>query len=207
MKLARASRQQELQITVRPEFKVGKNCMARNAYGAIVEQLACSALKLDHIEIDGSKDVCFDAERNGIFYEIKSCHKNSKVVVYDFRLNKELNTGKHVFYVIVLHKVKGAKTSHELWQMFQNTELEMHVLPIYTIERICSSLPLCFVKNTWKLDQRYGYNRKGYRDGYYNIPTKAIRQISTDKVTRNFKLHGMQFQAQIHVVQNNLIQS
>lgn len=157
-----------------PSFRIIKNAQARNAYGLVAQEIVCATLGLQSIPINGNCSVCFDAEKNNVFYEIKSCKRSGKVVVYDWRLRKEKATGVELHYAILLHNVKGSDGTH-LMEEFSASNLALLVVKHSTILALAAKESLCQLKRN-SVDPRCGYSRKGYSEGYRNIPGVNIRE-------------------------------
>jgi hypothetical protein len=200
--IARASAQQQL-LDVPPRYKIGNNANARNAYGAAAQEIACAALGLSPIPINGKCAVCFDAETDKAFFEIKSVKRSGKVVVYDWRMTKESEAavelardeGKALFYAIVIHGVKGCRDGADLIRQFALAGVEILVVSAWwvyvlakheTQQRILS-------EKTRKSPGAMGYNRKGYCDGYRNIPINKIRSYATRGREISMTLHNVAF--------------
>lgn len=181
MKVARAGMQLSLFPHLRPSYVITTNAHARNAYGQAVQEIVCAALGLDPIAIDGSKEVCFDAERDGVFYEIKSVHRHGKLVIYDWRMEKEARAGVTLVYALLVHSVRGARTSDNMWHQFQSLPLELWTLPYQVVHEVALRCPLSKIKASWNGDPRNGYNRKGYRNGYRNLGLSSIRGLMVER--------------------------
>lgn len=145
---------------------------ARNAYGIAVQEIVVRQLNLNPIRTNGNFDICLDAEKNGTYYEIKSCRKTGKVVVYKWRLEKEQASGLTIQYVILVHNLKGART--DIFHQLNKAGFVIATLPLALVVELTKILPLRKHKNY--LGKRNGYSRKEYRDGYYNIPIKDVLQ-------------------------------
>lgn len=195
MKIARSNSQLEMELNVLPSYELIKNAQSRNGYGSAAQYLSCAALGLDGIAIDGSKDVCFDAEKDGQFYEIKSVRKGGKVVIYDFRMEKEQATGLPLKYLIFVHKLKGVKSSEELWSTISQTEFDILLIDARTIHKFASQCPLNKIKKIH--GGRCGYAREGYIRGYRNLPVKQLRQISWPLEKKKFTFCNIEFTANI----------
>lgn len=157
-----------------PSFKIVKNAQARKAYGLVAQEIVCAALDLRSIPINGNCSVCFDAEKENVFYEIKSCKRSGKVVVYDWRLRKEEAASVELRYAILLHNVKGSDGAH-LMEEFSTSNLALLIVNHSTILELAAKEPLCQLKRV-SADPRCGYSRKGYSEGYRNIPGINIRE-------------------------------
>lgn len=172
--LARASRQLSL-LSIPPRFSITKNAQARNAYGQIAQEIVCAALDLLPIPINGKCSICFDAERSGHFYEIKSVKRTGKVVIYDWRMEKERAAKVPLSYAILVHNVRGSD-GHDLLREMLDSEPEILVVPASVIHELAQSYPLRQLQRP-SSDPRNGYNRTGYRDGYRNVPVKELKAL------------------------------
>src|SRR4051812_26775895 len=99
--IAPASKQLSL-LSVAPSYTITKNAQARNAYGTVAVEIVCAALNLLPIPINGNYAICFDAQDSNGFYEIKSVHRSGKVVIYDWRMEKEASVNVPLAYAILV---------------------------------------------------------------------------------------------------------
>jgi hypothetical protein len=184
-------------LTVAPSWKITKNAQARNAYGTMAQELVCAALHLTPIPINGNYDCCFDAILDDTYYEIKSVkQRGGKLVVYDWRMRKERESNAALNYAILLHNVRGSDGS-ELLREFVESKLKLLVIPaewVHEMARECQRRSL----NTEAANPRMGYNRKGYRDGYRNVPVTKLMERATSK--RHVCAHyaGIEFNVELH---------
>lgn len=193
MKTAFASRQISL-ISVAPRYTITSNAQARNAYGAAASEIVCAALGLDPIAIDGSKEVCFDASSHGQNYEIKSVHQTSKIVIYDWRMRKEARwmqeTGSNLRYAVLAHNLRRHQDGATLVDTMLQKGLKLIVVKASVIHRAALQQKLNFVKSDTSKGPRHGYNRKGYVDGYYNVPVEEILKLCRMRTERAFEIYG-----------------
>lgn len=161
---------QEKLFEIAPQFKVTSIGACRVAFGAAAEIIACKVFGLDRIAINGQFEVNFDAERDGVFYEIKSVRESSgKIVCYDWRMKKEEGFPDLV-YVIVIHRISGV-TENIVERMAASCRI------LLCSGSLIRELSKGLTKNVHKIkegSERYRYNRKGYIDGYRNLPVKSI---------------------------------
>lgn len=185
--IKRADRQLPL-IPVWPIYNADSNATARNAYGQAAEDIVCAALGLRSIPIDGRYDVCFDAESpTGDFYEIKSCHeRRGKVVIYDWRMKKEEAFYANLYYAILLHTIAGERS--DILRKMADKGCAILVLPASDVHAIAAVQPLNTVK--FYSNPRFGYSRKGYKDGYRNVPIDALLKLADHFELREFSLFG-----------------
>lgn len=177
-------------LSVAPRFRITKNAQARNAYGAVAQEIACAVLGLDPIPINGNCEVCFDAEKSGRFFEIKSTRQSGgKIILYDWRMEKEKLTQVPLTYVIVCHEVKNSDGSRLLEEMLLSKP-EILVLPAYHIHCLAFNYPLKQLKKP-SLDPRNGYTRKGYSRGYRSLPLKVVKDLCSDWSAVSFSIYGM----------------
>lgn len=177
--LARAPQPQLQLFNLCPSVVIRNNAQARNVYGALAQDVACTALELQAIPIDGHCAVCFDAERDGQFFEIKSVHASGKLVIYDWRAEKEA-AFLALQYVLVVHKARGCKSVSELLASFA-CYLEIWQLPATTIHTAAQQCTLRqLVKQS--TNSRNGYNRAGYCRGYRNVPLAGLRPSNCQRI-------------------------
>lgn len=188
LSIARAPRQEPL-FNIAPTFRVDRNATARNAYGAAAQEIVCAALNLWPIPIDGSKDVCFDAEGLLEFYEIKSCHAKSKVVIYDFRIEKEQRANVPLRYAILAHNLKGERRGDRIVSGLLR-DATIVLAPSSLVHRLALAETLCTIKSERKHDKRFGYTREGYNRGYRNLPLVTLMSFSGTAHDVTFKLYN-----------------
>lgn len=162
---------------VPPMLNCDSNASARNAFGTAAEEIAKQLLGITAIKINGSYDVCFDGKRGDEYFEIKSTsQKSGKVVLYDWRLGKDVEANVKLTYIIVCHAVKGCRT--DIVGTMLSRPLELLLLPAEVIHELAHACPLQHLKTElvegWS--ERSGYARDGYKDGYRNLPLTTIHR-------------------------------
>lgn len=198
MTLAPTDQQCALGFEIASRFQIPSVAVARNAYGAAAQEIVCRAMKLDPIQINGKAKVCFDAVRDGMFYEIKSVRAGSKVVIYDWRLKKEVEAGLPVHYAILAHRIGGARTSDEMWDAYARRNLRIYVLPLNTVVELASTCPLTIPKKPLgKVAKRFGMLRSGYADGYRNLGVRALEEITAAHQIAKLRIYGRSIFAEI----------
>lgn len=190
MRLARASKQLLL-LDTPPRYQLVSNATARNAYGCAAQEIVCAALQIEPIPINGKCDICFDAESGENFFEIKSVHRNGKVVIYDWRMQKERGAGVPLFYAILVHTCRGERNGSMVFSAMSRFP-EILVIPAESVHLIAEKQPArkLLAKTS---DPRCGYNRKGYREGYRNLPLLPLRNLVRETQCAVFRLHGIEF--------------
>lgn len=170
--LARALQQQYSLFQLPPTGTIANNAAARNAYGSLAQELVCAALNLQPIPIDGRCAICFDAEANGQFYEIKSVHRSGKLVIYDWRVEKEA-AYPTLLYALWVHKVRNCRNMSDLLPaMLTNSSLWL--VPASDVHKAAAAQPLRHLLNP-STDPRNGYSRAGYIRGYRNVPLAGLQ--------------------------------
>jgi hypothetical protein len=173
MSIARAPQSQATLITIPPIYRLGSNALARNAYGSAVEEIVCAAMHMRRIPIDGSKSICFDAEWNDAFVEIKSLHKGASFNVYKWRLEKEMAQaakGTRIYYAILFHGVRKHTDGGTLLRAFAKASPELLIIPVQAVAFATLGLTPHVPKPPRTESRRNGYNRAGYKLGYYKVP-------------------------------------
>lgn len=191
--MAQPDRQIQL-LDTPPRFKLGKNANARNAYGQAAQEIVCAALGLQPIRINGKCEICFDAKKDNTYFEIKSCHRSSKVVIYDWRMKKEAAVTDPVDYAILLHNARGIKDGSLILSTFAERGLDIIQLPASTVHEIAACHPLHTMKTQAVADKKCGYQRHGYKDGYRNVPVKELVGATQLFRVLEFELHGVEFE-------------
>lgn len=162
-----------------PKLRISSNALARNVYGKIAEDVVCAALSLDPILINGKYDICFDATKDNIFYEIKSVHQKSKVVLYDFRMEKERDSKLPVTYAILCHQIRGARSVTEVLNGYRANGLILLTAAASIIHGFAFACELNHLYKKAVTNKRTGYTRKGYNNGYRNLPAQFLVERST----------------------------
>ena len=177
--LARASRQLNL-LNVDPILNCHSNATARNAYGQAAQIIVCDVIGLSPIPINGNYPICFDAEASGVFYEIKSCGPGHKIVIYNWRLKKELEAGVYVNYAILIHSLRGIRTN--VLQAMRDCKPKILILPLGCVKDVFDQHPTCYYNPRTPTQKRLGYARKGYKDGYKNIHLNQLLNVPTKQI-------------------------
>ncbi len=132
--------------------------------------------------------------------EIKSLRIANSFPVYKFRLEKDL---PETLYVLGIHNRGPSKTLREIWTGLAETLSLILIIDKVTIQKLikrrCYKIRKIKSVRT-KSGKRNGYQRKGYVDGYYNIPFTdllAETKRTADHVTT--ELHGLSFKANLAV--------
>jgi hypothetical protein len=190
-------------LDVPPDKTFGTNGAARTHYGAVVQQSVCALLGLVEIRNSGNYDVVFDAAcpYTKRFFEIKSVHYANKAPIYCWRREKETATGLDPLYAFCLHHVRGARSMSECWQaLTRDFSLAVVVLPLSEVNRLCDPLEVRQVVKE-RPGSRMGYERKGYCEGYQNLPVRAILDAvhTVPKVHREVEVHGFPLSASLFV--------
>lgn len=175
---------------------------SRTRYGRVVEEIMCDLLGLTDIPNSGSHDVVFDAWREGWFIEIKSVRHGAKIPIYEWRRKKDRRAGVPLIYVVAVHRCTKAETLSEVWHKMTDTIREVLVVPAAVMARLAKSEPLNrLVKHDPQ--SRMGYKRKGYCEGYRNIPLSRIREtVNTLPVHRRCEIHGLDVSANVRFHQH-----
>lgn len=159
-------------LWVPPVINCWNTASARNAYGNAAEEIACHLLSITPIPIDGRYTTCFDGVRDGAYFEIKSSkHKGGKVVVYDWRLNKEQSAGVSLTYLLVCHSLSGERS--DILRAMASRSILIYSVPADVLHTFAFACSLNIVKRQAK-NPRDGYARAGYRDGYRNLPISQM---------------------------------
>jgi hypothetical protein len=184
-------------LNVIPRYRITKNAQARNAYGTVASELVCAALALNVIRINGNYSVCFDAERDGTYYEIKSVRRHGgKVVIYDWRMEKERESGVPLNYAILCHNVRRSNGARLVEEMIDGG-VELLVVEACIVHALASEQPLREITSR-STGPHCGYNRTGYKDGYRNVPVNFIRERLNHTSHVSCTYAGIPFIATLH---------
>lgn len=173
MKVNRPTERQGLLFKIFKDFDFVSTGSARTHYGAAIEEVICAALNIYSIPINGNYEVNFDAFKGPQFYEIKSVKAGSKVVLYDWRLEKEKPYTKDLNYLFGVHRVTGAKSNRELWSQIAYKGLMIIEAPAKLIHDLAAKEPLRKIKH----EKQSGFSRAGYCEGYRNLPLKSLADV------------------------------
>jgi hypothetical protein len=194
MILSRASRQLPL-LNVPPKFTATNNATARTAYGSSAQEIVCAALNLRPIPINGNCEVCFDAENDEHFFEIKSVRRGGKLVLYDFRMKKESATGVSLWYAILIHRLKGERAN--VLQAMIDCKPEILLVESRLVHHVAFASPLFHIKTQHQPRRNYpgynGYTRAGYNEGYRNVPVNCLKSFSPHSSPETFSFYGKQY--------------
>lgn len=168
--IARASGQIPL-FYIPPRLDCRDNASARNAYGTAAQEIVCQTLGLHPIPIDGRCEICFDAEKDNVFFEIKSCFKWGKLVIYDWRMEKEAAAPVQSCYAILIHKLRGAR--EDIHSAMRAASIIIVTIPTAAVHAAAKTEPLRTLNKTYE-SKRNGYSRAGYNRGYRNVPLQKV---------------------------------
>ncbi len=188
-----ASAEQPLLLEVNPDKPLRTAGEARARYGAVVEEIVCKALGLTRIANNGNYDVVFDAysHLDKCYIEIKSVRKSSKIPIYKWRIAKENQAGVPLCYAIAVHNCKGATSVRGIWKGMSETLQNILIVPAETVHALAEKQKL---RQLVKPDpsSRMGYKRKGYCEGYYNVPVSGFDGLKCTE-QYSFPLYGLTF--------------
>ena len=187
-------------IPVMPDKPITKNGEARTRYGRVVEEIVCSLLGLTDIPNSGSHDIVFDAHHKptDTYCEIKSLRHNNKLPVYQWRLAKDMACEVPLLYVLAIHRCTKQATLSDVWRTMAATISDIYILPAWWVYLESRRHPLRqLVKQ--ELGSRMGYKRKGYCDGYRNLPYSSLTSPAFYRppVART-EVYGLPVEAKIH---------
>lgn len=187
---------QPLLFDVPQDKEFGTNGAARTHYGNTVQALVCDLLGLTEIPNSGNYDAVFDAQcpRTSRFFEIKSVHATNKIPLYVWRTIKDRESGVEPIYLFAVHRVRGAKNFPELRAALAKTFTAIYAVDSAAVEAAVASEPLRQIVKEVP-NTRMGYQRKGYCDGYRNLPvSRVIRELATTCVRQiDRTVHGEDF--------------
>ncbi len=193
--------QQSLLPDLLPDKPLSRNGEARNRYGTAINTVVNALLGLEDIPNAGSHDVCFDSYHrpSSTYVEVKSLRRKGKLVVYDWRLEKDKAAGVPLVYVIGVHNCKGAASVGAMWHKMRDTLDEVWVFPHAFIEaEALKCEPRAIKTEATASGVRNGYQRPGYRRGYRNIPWSVIADAPMQGGRlAGARIYGLEFLANI----------
>jgi hypothetical protein len=150
--------------------------------GRIVEEIVGKGMGLTLTPPDAKYDVCFDASRKGLRFEIKSVRRSGKSPLYDWRLKKDGDAGVPLLYLFAEHNARGHTTLEGLALGLVQTLERVFALTHSEVAALAAAEPLRNIR-TWRFESNrhtyVGYNRAGYCEGYRNLGMKTVREQST----------------------------
>lgn len=157
---------------------------ARVFAGTVAEEIVCRGLGLSLLKPDARYGVCFDAVRGGTFYEIKSVRAGNKSPLYDYRMEKEAGAGVPLVYLFARHDGRRFTSRERIHSELSGTMRDVYALPAALVHALAGEYPLRNIRTEVGPDgkDRCGYNRKGYAEGYRNLPTVRVEAEATEPV-------------------------
>lgn len=152
----------------------------RNAIGELAEELACRALGMVRQPIDGRKSFCTDALWDDKPVEIKSVGKNGRALIYKWRREKEMaEVGPGYRYVFVQHDCTIDKANgSEVADYLRDHPPRLLITTLGAINGVIGDAPprkfKMFLGEDGIVNNRIGYNRKGYADGGWQFNLNKI---------------------------------
>ena len=120
------------------------------------------------------------------------------MVVYDWRMQKEASAGGSLVYAVLVHRVRGARTSADMWRAFLSRGLEILIVPAPAVHAVAGLAELRKVASVNHPDgARMGYNRKGYREGYRNVSLGALRELAPVERIVDAQVYGEKFTVRV----------
>lgn len=147
--------------------------------GRLMEEIVCRGLGLTQAQPDAKYDVCFDAHRSGLLFEIKSVRRHGKSPLYEWRLRKEQEAQAPVVYLFVEHNARGLRSLEEMAVKMAETAGPVYALTHKEVQCLTQDLPLRNIRRTTSQSRIYsGYDRAGYCLGYKNLSLKTVREVA-----------------------------
>lgn len=144
---------------------------ARSHVGNLVEEIVVDAMGLRAIPTVATHDVCFDAELGLQHFEIKSLRRANKSPIYVWRVEKERAADSCAIYLFAVHEGKNFESFEDAYKKLSKTLRFVYAVTLDDLEQMMLTLPLCKIENM---------ERKGYEDGYKNVPWLSIRSWAQD---------------------------
>lgn len=172
---------------------------SRTHTGAIVEEVLASILDLTPIQNSGEYDIVYDAHGHGTYVEAKSVNWRSAIPLYEWRRKKDRHSGVPLVYAVGLHRLHGCAGIRETYSELSRTLDTVLVLPFHVLDRLAPKFrKRQLVKGN--PDSRAGYERKGYCDGYRNVPVKRLVNLRyKPPVKVEAWVYGVEFCADVRV--------
>lgn len=190
---------QQTLFEIEPERPTPLTGQRRAISGVVCEDVVREMLSLTPIVNNGMYDVNYDGFKEDTYYEIKSLREGNKCPLYDFRLEKDMNSGVRLLYVFAINNCDGNVTSEMHWRRELGRTLNtLVIIPARIVRLLAARQPLNHIKETkTKSGERNGYRRKGYRDGYRNVPYSDLI-LSQEKVGEvSAEIFGIEYKAKV----------
>lgn len=174
----------------------------RTVIGNLVQELVCRIMGWQHLAVNGRQEFCPDANNPlGQPIEIKSSHctksGNGKVVIYDWRMAKEIIHAPNLAYAIFCYCAEGkgkSKTTAQFLDRLADCPPVLLLLPSWQVHHVAlTECPLNKMKSQRFDNVRNGYTRTGYADGYRNVPTASLHRHTSLLSTITFTCWGRDF--------------
>ena len=189
-------------LDVLPDKPLTKNGEARTRYGKVVETIVIELLGLTDIPNSGSHDCVFDAHHrsSGSYVEIKSLRQGNKLPLYEWRREKDRKCGVPLVYEIGIHRCTNQKTLADVWSVMADTLDTILVMPAPVIDEEAGKHELRQLVEQGLKGERQGYRRKGYCDGYRNIPEHVLTSMVSRQPARTVfgKKHELLLFSRVH---------
>jgi hypothetical protein len=175
------------------DFPFRTSAGARTFYGAAVEEIACGLLDLNPMVTDARFKTCYDAERDGQFYEIKSVKRRGGCIIFKKRLDNDEAAGVPLSYVFVSHEVTGARSNRQLWAAMAESKLVLWVVPFALVKELCAGLPV----RKHYTHPEHGSMRYGYEKGYHVLPLARLADFPAELSTVQRELYDFRFSVNV----------
>lgn len=187
----------DLGVPSQPIDRVGKS---RALSGEAMEEVINALFHLLPGPPNGSASVCpdgFTPEGRLLPCEIKSLKRGCKLPLYDFRLAKDL---PETLYFIGVHKRGKCDNLRGIWEGMAETLKEVLIIPHAELVKLAQAQPLQTIKSQETASgARNGYQRKGYCEGYRNVPFQTLMEdLRPLPFLVGAELHGLRFQVRVH---------
>lgn len=175
--------------------------------GNFIEEVICSAMRLDRLKTDSRCPICPDAKAGKRYYEIKSCGKD-EAVIFIARLEKEVEFAKsHPFaYVLLRHRsdFSGVKTSRDVYQRLVEGIHSAHVVPLSAVQRVCDR-PLDKANIVATSSAYVGWAERGYARGYWRAKFREFESVIVRRSAKRKRWQARGLRGTLGVIQYDTI--
>ena len=165
--------------------KTPKAASVRNSIGEVAEEIACRALGMKRLKVDGRLEFCADALWQGKPAEIKSVGKNDRALIYKWRKEKELrHVGPDYRYVFLRHTCPiSVGSGGDVADFFRDNPPSILITTLGAVVEAIGDMPCRTFKiftgeagTSEPFDRKtmHGSQRKGYVDGGWQFSLKKI---------------------------------
>ncbi len=172
---------------------------ASRAYsGVAMEEVLRGLLSLQPGLTNGTAATCPDGYTHlDRPVEMKSLRKGGKLVVYDWRMAKDIPS---TLYIIGVHNRTKCGNLSDIWEKLSKTLHCVFILGAHEVAKLAYAQELnAITTQRTASGVRNGYQRKGYKEGYRNVPYGHLMRVARVQLPFlvSCSIHGLDFRAPV----------